>query len=60
MTPEINKQNLALVSLFGAIANAAVAFGFADATLAAMLQGAGYGLASAILYLLHLKDKTGA
>lgn len=55
----MDKQQAALVALFGAIGNTLVAFGAANAVLAAGVQSVGYGLASVILYYLHRKDVAG-
>lgn len=59
MNPDalFTKQSAALASLAVSIANALVAFGVFNATLAALLQAASAGIASLVLYLLHLKDK---
>lgn len=60
MNALFTKQSAAVVALLSALGNVAVAFGLANATLAAVAQGALSGTASLVLYLLHRKDKADA
>lgn len=52
----LTKKNGAIAGLSLAIANFAVAFGWVDATVAALSQGALSSVAALVLYLLHRRD----